>query len=156
MAKNTLWDADRDWYLRQYSSSISDSKSSKTTGEVTSSEELVLHEAAEGETGGEVEEEVVTVGSMAEATVACCNLVGLNGSTSQGTSQVHWLKTYVWILKRSLRVERSETPTPYVMSYFSARLAKHLRLVAQYLKITEKVSFHSESKVYILKGQKFL
>ena len=156
MAKNTLWDADRDWYLRQYSSSISDSKSSKTTGEVTSSEELVLHEAAEGETGGEVEEEVVTVGSMAEATVACCNLVGLNGSTSQGTSQVHWLKTYVWILKRSLRVERSETPKPYVMSYFSARLAKHLRLVAQYLKITEKVSFHSESKVYILSGQKFL
>ena len=156
MAKNTLWDADRDWYLRQYSSSISDSKSSKTTGEVTSSEELVLHEAAEGETGGEVEEEVVTVGSMAEATVACCNLVGLNGSTSQGTSQVHWLKTYVWILKRSLRVERSETPTPYVMSNFSARLAKHLCLVAQYLKITEKVSFHSESKVYILSGQKFI
>ena len=150
MAKNTLWDADRDWYLRQYSSSISDSKSSKTTGEVTSSEELVLHEAAEGETGGEVEEEVVTVGSMAEATVACCNLVGLNGSTSQGTSQVHWLKTYVWILKRSLRVERSETPTPYAMFYrilvSSAWLAKHLRLVAQHLKITEKVSFNIASE----------
>ena len=68
-AKNTLWD----WYLRQYSSSISDSKSSKTTGEVTSSEELV-HEAAEGETGGVVVD--VVVRSVELATVG-----GLNGST---------------------------------------------------------------------------
>ena len=115
--KNTLWDADRDWYLRQYSSSISDSKSSKTTGEVTSSEELVLHEAAEGETGGEVEEEVVTAGSM-EATVAACNLVGLNGSTSQGTSQVQLLKTYVWILKDMGWAKRDPHTICYILSHY--------------------------------------
>ena len=78
--------------MRQYSSSISDSKSSKTTGEVTSSEEVVRVEAA-GETGGEAEAgsswavEAAEAGSIEATTADCCNLVGLMCWTSQGTSQ---------------------------------------------------------------------
>ena len=82
--------------MRQYSSSISDSKSSKTTGEVTSSGSEVVHdEEAAGETGGD-EVVVVIAGSMAPVRVVevaasivdCCSLGGLMGSTSQGTSHI--------------------------------------------------------------------